>query len=321
MICVIEVALLLLGLLVVVTGDITVGSNRVLRGTPAHILGGLLMVPLPLSLLTGLLVGAFLSAQGRDPTQESYALVFILIDVGIFVVCLLAIGGSALVLNLTKARRPKQGADFLPGSALWCLGSVLLLALMLLPCLVAAVLNTLVPALAPPPTQPPLAAQRPPGERPPERQGPPHQKQPPKKRPKKEPPQNAEQPGDPAVRQEVAELPIQVPDQVDDQLQKAGAKVFLSDLPEFAVKPGPHGWKFAKGGKLGTIWQKDGGIILVVGKTYPKGLSLVPPDNTYTRVCYFLDGHALSVQGAVALSEDEPHHKPNPTRFVILGGQ
>jgi hypothetical protein len=97
----------------------------------------------------------------------------------------------------------------------------------------------------------------------------------------------------------------------------AGEIVYLSDMQEFGWKQGPFGWKFGKNGKNETIWAPNSKI-LVDGKTFKYGLSMIPPDQGYTRICYALGKKAERFEGAVALSEDESH-KPPPTRFVVLG--
>jgi hypothetical protein len=117
---------------------------------------------------------------------------------------------------------------------------------------------------------------------------------------------------------EVAEPPSKPPAGPDPNLKEAGSKVFLSDMQEFAWKPGPHGWSFAKRGQLGSIWARNG-TIRVNGNTPSMGLSMHPPDRGYTRVCYALGQRAQSFHGSVAISEDEPHTRPNATRFIILG--
>src|SRR5262249_5602912 len=88
-------------------------------------------------------------------------------------------------------------------------------------------------------------------------------------------------------------------------------------LQEFAWKPGRPGWRFGKAGKLGTVEQPQR-LILFGGAAAPKGLSMHPPDTGYTRICYYLDNRAqtLNVKGGV--SDDDRQTKPNPTRFVIL---
>src|SRR5262249_16725610 len=117
---------------------------------------------------------------------------------------------------------------------------------------------------------------------------------------------------------ERADPPRQRPFNVDPALANPSKKVFLSDLQEFDWKPGPPGWSFGKNGELGSIWARDGRV-LVNGAIAQKGLSMHPPDTGYTRICYALGRKATSLRGTAAISEDERHSPPPPTRFVILG--
>jgi hypothetical protein len=111
--------------------------------------------------------------------------------------------------------------------------------------------------------------------------------------------------------------PANKPFAVDPELARGAGDVYLSDMQEFAWTPGPGGWSFAKNGELGSTWARNG-MIIVKGVTPRKGLSMHPPDNGATRVCYALGRRAKTFRGTVAISEDE-HVQPSPTRFVILG--
>jgi hypothetical protein len=104
----------------------------------------------------------------------------------------------------------------------------------------------------------------------------------------------------------------------DPKLEKPAGKVYLSELQEFAWKPGPPMWKFGKNGDVGNGWNRQARLA-VKGIDYPKGLSMHPPNDGYTRVCYAVGQKVRTVGGAVAINEDEPQVRPQPTRFVILG--
>jgi hypothetical protein len=99
--------------------------------------------------------------------------------------------------------------------------------------------------------------------------------------------------------------------------QNDGKSVFLSDLPESDYKPGPAHWTFGKNGKLGKRSNPNADIV-VNGATYPKGLSMHPPENDFTRVSYRLEQRYKTFAGAVAISEDE-FFAPGPVRFELLG--
>jgi len=111
--------------------------------------------------------------------------------------------------------------------------------------------------------------------------------------------------------------PAAKPFDADPRLTAGAGTVYLSDMQEFAWKPGPQGWGFGKNGDLATIWN-PGGKIVVNGKVPAKGLSMHPPGSGYTRVCYALGRRAKTLHGAAAISEDE-NVPPHPTRFLVLG--
>jgi hypothetical protein len=111
--------------------------------------------------------------------------------------------------------------------------------------------------------------------------------------------------------------PANKPFAADPKLAGGAGDVYLSDMQEFAWTPGPFGWSFAKNGELGSTWAQNG-VIVVKGVTPRKGLSMHPPDNGSTRVCYALGRRAQTLRGSVGISEDE-RVQPNPTRFIILG--
>ena len=60
-------------------------------------------------------------------------------------------------------------------------------------------------------------------------------------------------------------------------------RVYLSDLPEFDIRPGPSGWNFGKNGNLG---DPDHNTIKLDGKFVAKGLGMHPPGGSYSGVKY-----------------------------------
>src|SRR5439155_5312747 len=99
-------------------------------------------------------------------------------------------------------------------------------------------------------------------------------------------------------------------------LLNAGAKVYLSDLQEFAWA-GPSDWSFGKAGRIGNP-ARPNAIIRVHGEPSAKALCMHPPPTGYSRVCYFLQRRAQSLAARVCFSEHDQRIKPNPTRFVVL---
>jgi hypothetical protein len=134
--------------------------------------------------------------------------------------------------------------------------------------------------------------------------------------PAPQPPLAGRDPADLAAEMERPE-PAAKPFDADPALRPGAGTVYLSDMHEFAYKPGPAGWGFGKNGDLATVWN-PGGKIVVNGKVSARGLSMHPPSVGYTRVCYALGRKAKALHGAAAISEDE-NTPPHPTRFVVLG--
>ena len=65
-----DVILLILGIIVLIKGQVMLTRTKEVRGTPARVIGVLLILPLPLGFLAGLLLGAFYVAQGKPVTES-----------------------------------------------------------------------------------------------------------------------------------------------------------------------------------------------------------------------------------------------------------
>jgi hypothetical protein len=101
--------------------------------------------------------------------------------------------------------------------------------------------------------------------------------------------------------------------------QKAGDKVFLSDLKEFAFKTTPTNWPFAKQGRVGDP-RNPAAEIRVNGDSYPHGLGMHPPNTDFIRVCYALGKRGSILRGSVALDDgDDPPWSIKTTFFVVIG--
>jgi hypothetical protein len=145
---------------------------------------------------------------------------------------------------------------------------------------------------------------------------PPIDKKPPEKKlppvepqPKKELPRKYEDP-DPTVLGAKA---------ADPKLGAAGASVYLNDMSEFGFRGAPSYWTFGKNGRVGATLTPNLKAV-VKGKTSEKILGTHPDNGTYARVCYSLGKRAVTLDGAVALSEDEAPARPSSaTHWLILG--
>lgn len=176
-------------------------------------------------------------------------------------------------------------------------------------------LNARVAAVPPPPPVPNVPAEQP--QREPVRRPVPQPEFPPPA-----PPPDFLRPAAPGPRTverfEQADVLPAAPFASDPALAADGAKVFLTDLREYAWKAGPPRWSFGKNGSVGNGWNPTA-TIRVDGVAYPKGLGMHPPTETFTRVCYALGKRATSLHGAVGVAEDDGRIPPQPVRFLVLG--
>ena len=119
---------------------------------------------------------------------------------------------------------------------------------------------------------------------------------------------------------ELADPTINLPIAVDPLFVDARkAKIYLSDLQEYAWREGPTGWGFGKNGDLANSYSPKMRICVKGGEIY-KGLSMHPPHEGYTRICYALGKQAKGFFGAVTFHHDDQSSAFRPkTRFLILG--
>jgi NPCBM/NEW2 domain len=127
---------------------------------------------------------------------------------------------------------------------------------------------------------------------------------------------------EPLAANEQPDPPAKSPFAVDPKLLEGKGKVYLSDLKEFAFKPGWGGWGFGKNGMTAATpgWGRAGTVdepMRVKGTVSQKGLSMFPIQTAYTRVCYALGKKATSLSGAVAFLDKDGG--VSPVRFVVLG--
>jgi hypothetical protein len=91
-----EIAMLVLSLYALATGKLKLSKHRVVRGTPARLLGVVGLMQLPLAFCGGVAVGVVMSSCGQDPTDPSVKWILTIIEAGTLVFCLLviyAVGG------------------------------------------------------------------------------------------------------------------------------------------------------------------------------------------------------------------------------------
>jgi hypothetical protein len=340
MILAMEVWLLGMGLWALVTGRLNLGKGRVLHGCAARLLGLVGVLAIPLAFCGALIVGVILVAKGWSLAEPEVPWIITGVEAVVVVTCLVVIygvggaiaGPSRLYahpreLQIEAFRRnfperfaaPSRPTVALATAALFRYGEpqpvceevppepqparpgwpawAILLLIAAVGGLVTAVVWACVDSSA---TANAEAEER----------------------NRVEPTQMPARPGEPPLKilpeNERADGPDHVPAALHPQLRQPGGVVYLSDLQEFAWKPGASGWAFGKAGRLGAPGRSRG-VILYDRTTAAKGLSMHPPHIGYTRVCYYLGRRAQSLRAAVCISNDDRRTPPNPTRFVILG--
>ena len=100
-----EIALVILGIYALVKGKLTLTKTRVVYGTHARLLAIIAFLPMPLSLVVGVIFGIILAASGRDATATSVRLTMVGIEVGVLVLCVAALYG----LGWQLAKPPEAG--------------------------------------------------------------------------------------------------------------------------------------------------------------------------------------------------------------------
>ena len=83
MFCIFEIAMLVMGIIIVSKGEIRMGG-KVCRGLPAYAVGGILIAALPLMLVAGFVIGVLMVMElGREPAPDELAGLWLIDAVGI----------------------------------------------------------------------------------------------------------------------------------------------------------------------------------------------------------------------------------------------
>jgi hypothetical protein len=99
-----SIAMLIFGIIALVRGQFTLTRTKVVSGVPARVIGVILLLPLPLMLAGGLLIGVVLGMQGKQPRPEDIQGPAVLLEVGIILGCMLI----AVIIGAVTARPPKR---------------------------------------------------------------------------------------------------------------------------------------------------------------------------------------------------------------------
>jgi hypothetical protein len=96
-----EVAMICLGLYALIKGKFPVNAETkfVVQGWPLRIMGLIYLLPIPVSLLAGMVLGVWWVAQGKELTDRSFFWAGTALEGAVVVVCLLA---AAIVSRLYR---------------------------------------------------------------------------------------------------------------------------------------------------------------------------------------------------------------------------
>jgi hypothetical protein len=121
MLLLIEIALLVMGIIALVRGEITLSKRKVVTGAPARLIGLLAMAPLPIAFAIGFVHGVMHGAQAgpnNDPIKfaKDNMLFYAMIEAGILLVVGLLLVTIALACakdprDVKRARREEQYED------------------------------------------------------------------------------------------------------------------------------------------------------------------------------------------------------------------
>jgi hypothetical protein len=90
MFLILEIPMLIGGLYALIAGKLTPSKGLRLQGRRARIIGLFLIAPLPLTLISGLVLGIFIAANGLD--SSIFQAVTIIVEVLLTLVCLAVAG-------------------------------------------------------------------------------------------------------------------------------------------------------------------------------------------------------------------------------------
>lgn len=105
----VEIAMLVMGIMALVTGKTRISGNKTLVGVPARIAGLILCLPIPLALGSGIILAIILVAGQQGPVDQhalqrqlqSYGL---FLEWGIILGCFLA----AVIIGSTWGKTPRE---------------------------------------------------------------------------------------------------------------------------------------------------------------------------------------------------------------------
>lgn len=114
MICGLQIGLAIFGLIALIRGKMTISKSKVIVGTPARLIGLLALVPIPLTLGVGMLIGIAKVAEGGNPEKiaEDNRGLLMGVEIGIVIVTAILVFGLGAALGVSPAeaeRRDRAG--------------------------------------------------------------------------------------------------------------------------------------------------------------------------------------------------------------------
>src|SRR5688572_7656534 len=103
MLCIVELACLVLGIIILATGRVPLSATREVRGGPAYVIGLLLLAVFPIAFGIGFVIGFQQGMKGQPVQIGQFQRMALLIDIGAILVGVV----PALIIALATAR-PKR---------------------------------------------------------------------------------------------------------------------------------------------------------------------------------------------------------------------
>jgi hypothetical protein len=111
MMCLIEIACLVFGIIILARGQVPLSSTKEVRGGPAYLIGLILIAIFPLALGIGFVVGFQRAQQGQPVNLQNMDMSLVLIDLGILGGCSLLALIIALATAQPRQRRKRRRSD------------------------------------------------------------------------------------------------------------------------------------------------------------------------------------------------------------------
>jgi hypothetical protein len=100
-----EIAMLIGGIVALVTGKLKLSQRMVTEGVAARLAGAVFLLPLPMAFTIGLVIGFMQATQGR-PVDGGFNWTLVLMEAGVVLVCLVL----GLVIAFAGGKVPKDGS-------------------------------------------------------------------------------------------------------------------------------------------------------------------------------------------------------------------